>query len=848
MPRCMTIMLAAGLGLGVLAQAGDAPLLEYDFGKVQEGIIPDPGGRGASITLGKGARSEPGGPEGQAALHFDGSAASASPIAKGTAEKQLPGDEVSVSLWFKLDAPHTGELGFGYRVDGLELGLNNTTKPTDFGAYGVGAPSDRTLRTNYWHHAGFVYSLSNLHFAAYLDGRAMADRAIGNDEPSPLVNLLKPLGGKFRGSLAGIRVWNRAVTTNELLAFHPSAAEVAALEQGFTQWREGSTHKGFRDWCTARIKDAADIGSAGTTSVPDWQALQDALQKAPTLAAHTRQVTAASTLAGAPFCCLEIYPYHYEKRLPHIIPHDARATDTLALVAARGEYESASFVLFPFRDVQKLEFKVSDMAGGQASLPAAAVDLKVVKVWHEPSASWNSYFAGGREFPTLVPELLLNDDSLVKVDEPRRRNYLRVDYPTGSRYVDISASGAPSFNYAMEPVHDSEKLLPLPLTTGRGQQFWVTVCPPTNAAPGDYTAAITVLADGARVGDLRLTLKVLPFELPSPKTHYDLSRDYIAGMMNACGLGGKIAQGKNRVQAEKRLLAEMRDMVRHNCLHPFSPGFENEEDDDRSTRHLEIMKEAGMPLRPIFGGNGCGWGIPMETYTAGVDRALRRYDEVVGHRDVYFYGADEAGPAGVRSEYRFFAYIKKQGARVFVTSGEYPSAGFATDAVDSPACIDRSLALKYHALGTRILSYAAPFTGPENPDIWRRTKGMRLYKADYDGLGEYVWYYGGHNPWNDFGGDLGRYKNFNAVYPTADGVIDTVAWEGFREGFDDVRYATLIKQLAAGAVAAKNPDTVILGKKALVWLELLDPETIDLAAMRTEMIEWILKLRAAPTA
>ena len=26
------------------------------------------------------------------------------------------------------------------------------------------------------------------------------------------------------------------------------------------------------------------------------------------------------------------------------------------------------------------------------------------------------------------------------------------------------------------------------------------------------------------------------------------------------------------------------------------------------------------------------------------------------------------------------------------------------------------------------------------------------------------------------------------AYPTVDGMIDTIAWEGFREGVDDVRY------------------------------------------------------------
>jgi hypothetical protein len=115
--------------------------------------------------------------------------------------------------------------------------------------------------------------------------------------------------------------------------------------------------------------------------------------------------------------------------------------------------------------------------------------------------------------------------------------------------------------------------------------------------------------------------------------------------------------------------------------------------------------------------------------------------------------------------------------------------------------------------------------------------------ANYDGIAEYIWYEG-FNIWNEFISPA-LYKNFNIVYPTANGVLDTVAWEALREGFDDVRYATLLKQLGDGAM--KSPDVALatLGRECVFWLDIVDAETIDLDAFRAETADRIAKLLAA---
>ena len=73
--------------------------------------------------------------------------------------------------------------------------------------------------------------------------------------------------------------------------------------------------------------------------------------------------------------------------------------------------------------------------------------------------------------------------------------------------------------------------------------------------------------------------------------------------------------------------------------------------------------------------------------------------------------------------------------------------------------------------------------------------------------------------------------------------MDTLQWEGIREGIDDVRYATLLKQLAHQAIETGKTENIYAGKKALLWLATQDPKTVDLNALRMEMIGHILKLK-----
>ena len=97
-----------------------------------------------------------------------------------------------------------------------------------------------------------------------------------------------------------------------------------------------------------------------------------------------------------------------------------------------------------------------------------------------------------------------------------------------------------------------------------------------------------------------------------------------------------------------------------------------------------------------------------------------------------------------------------------------------------------------------------------------------------------------YGPWNDQ--DTFLYKPMVLAYPISNGLVDTLAWEGFREGIDDMRYATRMLQLAHAAAASNDLDRIYAGRKVLMWLSLMDGDKADLDQVRLEMINWILEL------
>ncbi len=561
-----------------------------------------------------------------------------------------------------------------------------------------------------------------------------------------------------------------------------------------------------------------------------------------------------------PLVCYTVPALSSCPRLPHTLPRDGRLSSQLRIVAAKGAFEPVSFVISPRVNVARLELKASPLLGPGGAIPAANVDIKVVKCWYQGGTAWYSYF-GDSSRRELVPELLLNDETLVRVDREKKENYLRV----GDEYQSISYpkdQATDAFNYLTEPVADSKTLQPVRLRKGENKQIWITVKVPGTAAAGIYSGKITLVADGKGVGAMTVSVRVLPFELPMPRTYYDLDLPYLVtlygtGVLDICNRLGIAPEIADRQQ--KAIYRNLLDHNVYNCRSDLT--LSRQKDRAKAIANLQhelhMMKAAGFVMKPLI---SRGWAYPagektIEEYKSRIDALVKTLTGEVGHRDVYITSWDEAGVDRVKIMRERAEYTTALGVKLWVTTHRgrhFDLAGYCISYANHGGWPSRENVATWHALGAKVASYAGPHTGPENPDVFRRMEGLARYKAHYDGSFNYKYYSALHptlykkykqNVWNDFMG--GSFRPMNLVYPTSRGVIDTIAWEGYREGIDDVRYATKLKQVAAKAIATGQVRAVYAAKKALMWLELLDAKTADLNAVRMEMIEYTLKIQTA---
>ena len=219
-----------------------------------------------------------------------------------------------------------------------------------------------------------------------------------------------------------------------------------------------------------------------------------------------------------------------------------------------------------------------------------------------------------------------------------------------------------------------------------------------------------------------------------------------------------------------------------------------------------------------------------------------------GFKNVYFYARDEARGELLAEQFAAWESVRGAGGRVMAAGyrsskdalGNFESTGGKEDLFVCLGMLSRFESSLWHDKGKLIYSYQNPTGGQELPETWRRNYGLLLWQYDYDGALPYAWQHGYSDAWNDF--DHAELKDHNFTYPTVDGVIDTLQWDGFREGVDDLRYlATLLDTLESesGRESSNAPA-------ARAWLrELKDLPLgrIDLAAVRGEMIGHILALK-----
>jgi len=528
-----------------------------------------------------------------------------------------------------------------------------------------------------------------------------------------------------------------------------------------------------------------------------------------------------------------------------VLPNDAflcgRIIDEIPVTAARGEYEPASFVVSTREALKSLRVTAGDLRGEGGVIPAANVDVKVIKCWYQAGTAWVSIRQDkSRRF--LTPELLLNNDRLVRVDHEKQENYLRLSFPDGEKEVWISDPTERkhgSIPIDKFPVKDSPELLPVDIPAGTNKQFWVTVQVPKDARPGQYVGTISLATPEATVAELTLRVRVLPFELLPP--YYTSSMDY-HGRIDPKRKATISSWIKNRTQFRN----ELANMVAHglrNCQH-------------YSIRKeilgevLKIRAEVGMDNRTLYLKHTIPIGNPTDPEAlARIKRDvkdIRAFVKDYGTETVYFYGMDERRGDVLKSQRPAWTAAREAGGKIFVAGYEenVDVMGDVQDMHVRAGWPSREEVDKWHALGHKIFCYANPQTGVENPVVYRRNFGLVLWKYDYDGATTNAYQHTFGMTWNDF--DHPRYRAHTIAYPTVDGVIDTIAWEGYREGVDDVRYVTTLQRAIEQAQKQQDSTRKRHAAAAERYLHRLktgvEIESGDLDAIRKEIIEHVVNL------
>lgn len=636
------------------------------------------------------------------------------------------------------------------------------------------------------------------------------------------------------GALLGIAMFAGAARAQvEVL----SAPQLARFEQRLASVVEAAQSPALKAYLQGleqrRVAGATDSGSKAALATEIANAVRVA-----------EAVSTNKTPANAYFVHYAVPAMSPVMRLSNAYPADGRIGGEVGIVLAQDEYEPGSFVVHPFADVDKVKLKVSDLTTADGSIFSKDdLDLKVVKVWYQNGNAWFSYFSDVGL--TLVPELLLHDENLIRVDTERVANYARVNGGDGgARDVWISAPRKidVGFDQYAAGFADASTLQPVRFSAGQFKQFFLTAHATTDTKPGTYRGYIEVIAAGRESMKIAVTVKVLPFRLPLPKANYDVNKDFIVHLMGAWPRVGP---------EHKAFMSTLKNLRQHNLLH-VAPNVGPTTPVEQADAQVKAMKDAGFETNFIIGGPmPMGWvgthdGTPL-TFDELVSvrrsaQALRAFSmKYFGHTNMAISHGDEQSSPWVVKTRALWRILQEQGLKTNLAGHDhiFAKAGYMLDVhptAGSPA--DREKAEQWRAVGHgHVGFYASQHNGSENPEFVRRQHGMLGYLSDFDMVDNYEFAYG---PWNDRTYDL--YKPMVLAYPTGDGLVDTLAWEGFREAIDDIRYATKLRQLANEAIASGDLDRVYAGRQVRQWFALMDGTRVDLNAARLEMIEKIDRL------
>ena len=484
-------------------------------------------------------------------------------------------------------------------------------------------------------------------------------------------------------------------------------------------------------------------------------------------------------------------PYRYELARPAIT------------FAARGEYEPIGLCVRPLSDLDKATLTVSDLRGpGGATLGAHNVDVRLV---------WVRRRAVNRSLKTyrLVPYIL-------------------------------------------------ESARPVSMEKGLTRHYFVTFHVPKDAAPGVYTGRAVFSAAGRPAAGVPVKLRVLPFELDPPGINH--------GIIYGVHKSWLRVYRPDEVYPANRM-KHLIDQREHGMQHVsimalmglsftgtgkgLKPVFDPTEPSQwfvSLDEELRTAKEAGFDkLSCWYGGNAAAESLsaamyPLfrkrrdrldpglrkphswlfdRVYEAGLRKAVKRF-RAAGMKPPLCFVVDESGNSEERRKVaeHYLGVVKKLGLTTLLTiNGQHNNMHLPTRYKDK-----LDIAVHNDIFGQFVLDldkkagvkewWIYNISSREDGHQSRMRFGWYLLRIG--GTGATCWVYQWPKKKNMYD-DLTTNRRGSGeafAYPTPEGPLPVVGWEGWREGVDDVRYVRTLERLC-GEREKSRPREVALARKEI---------------------------------
>jgi hypothetical protein len=547
----------------------------------------------------------------------------------------------------------------------------------------------------------------------------------------------------------------------------------------------------------------------------------------------------------------------------HMILHDAplppvcKRGDTISLAACRGEYEPGAFVVSAAQPLKDVRVEVDPMDGPGAPWPADAVDVRVVKEFY----GW-TLAQGEGHLAADVPILLVHDE-----------NSLVMEPIPGDKYgwKKPVAKGSSAANQLQ------------PVQVDGHRQFWITVHVPDDAAAGVYTTELRILPTNSKATKLTLNVQVYSFNLLPSMLEYSIY--YPVTLVPEGSRDWRSGAWRNTAHITPRqYLAESRNMAAHGLTNPniySAPTFRQDGSlsFENMDQILELRERAGMRPKVLY---LAGTQILITPDRLLTDDEYKKNQDYIRQTNEWarargyelcHLAFDEWKGEKLANAKNSMQCIHDAGGRMFaaIGSGEFlehlgdlldvPILGagtkgrlssFASEHYDQMTSLRhmpeiaragriefvnsterRAVIDRVHAQGHKIYTYGNPMAGQFLPELQRRNQGLGLWRCGFDGTMNWSYSHIASDP-------FAQRMLYSAVYRIHGGVIDTLHWEGFREGVDDVRYLTTLLTVL-GDCAGRFPDEPLV-PETYEWLRKIDIEDSDLDEIRREMARRIIGL------